>query len=159
MLFLSTTTILVFLSLMTNDNFLHINIATISKNAKLISLMMLAGNLDLVSTNDVDLLPSNYIPNQTIKSTTSACIQGGSGISTSMHNVAIQSSVRSERAISPWDNFTDVVDSKTCPTLPEMTERGPILVRHVAWRTKSGIKSDPLLELVKVFSAILRLDL
>ncbi|XP_042063668.1 putative polyketide hydroxylase [Salvia splendens] len=73
----------------------------------------------------------------------------------------------SERLLSPWKNFVDVVDAKTCPGLPswwdlcQMTNRGAILVRpdeHVAWRTKSGIEGDPVSELKKVFSAILRLD-
>ncbi|XP_047972594.1 putative polyketide hydroxylase isoform X2 [Salvia hispanica] len=73
----------------------------------------------------------------------------------------------SERLLSPWKNFVDVVDAKTCPGLPswwdlcQMTNKGAILVRpdeHVAWRTKSGIEGDPVSELKKVFSAILRLD-
>ncbi|XP_042057215.1 putative polyketide hydroxylase [Salvia splendens] len=73
----------------------------------------------------------------------------------------------SERLLSPWKNFVDIVDAKTCPSLPlwwdlcQMTNRGAILVRpdeHVAWRIKSGIEGDPVSELKKVFSAILRLD-
>lgn len=73
----------------------------------------------------------------------------------------------SKAALLPWNNFVDAVEAKSSPTLPswwdlcQMTNRGAILVRpdeHIAWRAKSEIKNNPLLELKKVFSAVLRLD-
>lgn len=73
----------------------------------------------------------------------------------------------SKAALSPWENFVDVVEAKRSPSsrswwdLCQMTERGAILVRpdeHIAWRAKFEIKNDPSLELKKAFSAILRLD-
>lgn len=73
----------------------------------------------------------------------------------------------SKAALLPWKNFVDAVEAKSSPTLPswwdlcQMTNRGAILVRpdeHIAWRAKPEIKNNPLLELKKVFSAVLRLD-
>ena len=72
--------------------------------------------------------------------------------------------VGSKRALTPWENYIDVVEVKrssnslswweTC----QMTDKGAILVRpdeHIAWRVKSGVVSDPTLEMNRVFSVVL----
>ncbi|PIN26119.1 Monooxygenase involved in coenzyme Q (ubiquinone) biosynthesis [Handroanthus impetiginosus] len=73
----------------------------------------------------------------------------------------------SETVLQPWKNFIDVIEVKNSPTSPSwwdlcrMTNRGAILVRpdeHIAWRTKSEIKNDPLVVLKKVFCAVLGLE-
>jgi 2-polyprenyl-6-methoxyphenol hydroxylase-like FAD-dependent oxidoreductase len=71
---------------------------------------------------------------------------------------------KTKMALKPWKNFVDVVEIKksddslswwrTC----QMTELGAILVRpdeHIAWRVKSGIVEDRILELKRVCSTIL----
>lgn len=69
----------------------------------------------------------------------------------------------SKVALTPWENFVDVVEVKRSPTSPswwdicQMTDKGAILVRpdeHIAWCAKSRVVY-PILEMEKVFSAIL----
>ena len=67
-------------------------------------------------------------------------------------------------ALSPWQNYVDVVEVKQKSTslswwkLCQMTDRGAILVRpdeHIAWQVKSTVFGDPVLEMRKVFATIL----
>ncbi|KAB1209531.1 2,4-dichlorophenol 6-monooxygenase [Morella rubra] len=70
----------------------------------------------------------------------------------------------SKAALTPWENYIDVVELKRSPTSPswwdmcQMTEKGAILVRpdeHIAWRVKAGVVGEPITEMERVFSAIL----
>ncbi|GFY99991.1 FAD/NAD(P)-binding oxidoreductase family protein [Actinidia rufa] len=72
--------------------------------------------------------------------------------------------VGSKAALSPWQNYVDVMEVKQKSTslswwkLCQMTDRGAILVRpdeHIAWQVKSTVLGDPVLEMRRVFSAIL----
>ncbi|KAI3426776.1 FAD_binding_3 domain-containing protein [Psidium guajava] len=76
----------------------------------------------------------------------------------------------SKVALTPWENYLDVQEVKNPPSssssswweLCRMTERGAILVRpdeHIAWRVKSEIVGDPMLEMRKAFSAVLGVKL
>ncbi|XP_057766922.1 uncharacterized protein LOC130987413 [Salvia miltiorrhiza] len=147
----------------------HMNIQLLSNSKERI-----CSTLDLVSANDVEFLliispmKESYQLAQTafkvaqeFQLPLKVCIMWQDKAT-----YAARSS-SSERALSPWKNFIDVVDAKTCPSLAswwdlcQMTDSGAILVRpdeHIAWQTKSEIKNDRLSELKKVFSAILRLD-
>lgn len=70
----------------------------------------------------------------------------------------------SKAALTPWENYVDVVEVKKSPASPswwdicQMTEKGAILVRpdeHIAWRSMSGVVGDHIVEIEMVFSAIL----
>lgn len=70
-------------------------------------------------------------------------------------------------AMMPWENYIDVIEVKRSPSslswwsICKMTDRGAILVRpdeHIAWRVKNGIVGDPILEMKRVFSAVLGVD-
>jgi hypothetical protein len=72
---------------------------------------------------------------------------------------------RSKTALAPWENYIDVAEAKESSnssswwSMCQMTEKGAILVRpdeHIAWRAKSGLDDDPILEMKSVFSAILK---
>lgn len=74
---------------------------------------------------------------------------------------------RSNAALTPWENYIDVVEVKRSSTSPswwdicQMTDKGAILVRpdeHIAWRAKSIVAGDPIMEMKRVFSAILGVD-
>jgi hypothetical protein len=67
------------------------------------------------------------------------------------------------KAAAAWENYVDVVEVKKSPASPswwdicQMTDKGAILVRpdeHIAWRTKSEVVGDHIVELERVFSAI-----
>lgn len=66
----------------------------------------------------------------------------------------------SKEALSPWENYVDVVEvnrSTNWWNMCEMMETGAILVRpdeHIAWRTCSGLDGDPIEEMRRVFSAV-----
>lgn len=73
--------------------------------------------------------------------------------------------VRSKTALAPWENYIDVAEAKKSSnssswwSMCQMTEKGAILVRpdeHIAWRAKSGLDDDPILEMKSIFSAILK---
>ncbi|XP_075656926.1 uncharacterized protein LOC142627034 isoform X1 [Castanea sativa] len=73
----------------------------------------------------------------------------------------------SNAALTPWENYVDVVEVKRSSTLPswwdicQMTDKGAILVRpdeHIAWRAKWRVVGDPITEMKRVFSAILGVD-
>lgn len=67
----------------------------------------------------------------------------------------------SKEALSPWENYVDVVEvngSTNWWNMCQMMESGAILVRpdeHIAWRTISGLAGDPIVEMRRVFSAVL----
>ncbi|XP_020210324.1 uncharacterized protein LOC109795066 isoform X2 [Cajanus cajan] len=68
----------------------------------------------------------------------------------------------SKAALSPWKNYTDVVEVRSSTSnwwgMCNITNRGAILVRpdeHIAWSTSSGVAGDPRVEMQRVFSAIL----
>ncbi|GLT86616.1 hypothetical protein SLE2022_047460 [Rubroshorea leprosula] len=70
----------------------------------------------------------------------------------------------SEATLTPWKNYTDVVEVKSSPDslswwrTCQMTDKGAILVRpdeHIAWRVKSGVVGDPISEMRSVFVTIL----
>ncbi|KAG6764653.1 hypothetical protein POTOM_032133 [Populus tomentosa] len=72
---------------------------------------------------------------------------------------------RSKTALAPWENYIDVAEankssnSSSWWSMCQMTDKGAILVRpdeHIAWRAKSGLDDDPILEMKSVFSAILK---
>ena len=75
--------------------------------------------------------------------------------------------ISSAGALMPWESYVDVVEvevkrSSTVKSswwdMCQMTDKGAILVRpdeHIAWRVKTGIVGDPILEMHRVFSAIL----
>ncbi|KAK3014219.1 hypothetical protein RJ639_008964 [Escallonia herrerae] len=74
---------------------------------------------------------------------------------------------RSKAALTPWDNYIDVVEVRQSATLKswwdlcQMTHRGAILVRpdeHIAWRVKSRVVDDFASEMKKVFSTALGFD-
>ncbi|CAN0929260.1 Putative polyketide hydroxylase [Linum grandiflorum] len=73
---------------------------------------------------------------------------------------------KSKAALSPWSNFVDVVteeveNSVSWWNVCEMSDKGAIFVRpdqHIAWRTKYGFDDDVILEMTKVFSAVLGLQ-
>ncbi|KAJ8758885.1 hypothetical protein K2173_002664 [Erythroxylum novogranatense] len=73
----------------------------------------------------------------------------------------------SKRAMSPWQNYVDVVEVKKPETslswwsMCQMSDKGAILVRpddHIAWRVKSAVEKDPVLEMKRVLSSVLRLQ-
>lgn len=73
----------------------------------------------------------------------------------------------SNAVLTPWENYIDVVEVKRSSTSPswwdicQMTDKGAILVRpdeHIAWRAKSRVVGDPIMEMKRVFSAILGVD-
>ncbi|KAB5545192.1 hypothetical protein DKX38_013304 [Salix brachista] len=75
---------------------------------------------------------------------------------------------RSKTALAPWENFIDVAEAKKSSnsfswwSMCQMTDKGAILVRpdeHIAWRAKSSIDDDPFLEMKRVFSAILKVNI
>lgn len=70
----------------------------------------------------------------------------------------------SKAALMPWENYIDVVEVKqehislSWWDICLMTGEGAILVRpdeHIAWRVKSKLVGDPVLEMKRVFSTIL----
>lgn len=75
--------------------------------------------------------------------------------------------ISSAGALMPWESYVDLVEvevkrSSTVKSswwdMCQMTDKGAILVRpdeHIAWRVKTGIVGDPILEMQRVFSAIL----
>lgn len=74
---------------------------------------------------------------------------------------------RSETSLAPWTNFIDVVEEKNAHTsdswwdICQMKERGAILVRpdeHIAWRIKSEIKGNLVIEMNRIFCTILGVE-
>ncbi|XP_034695717.1 2,4-dichlorophenol 6-monooxygenase isoform X1 [Vitis riparia] len=78
--------------------------------------------------------------------------------------------ISSAGALMAWESYVDVVEvevkrSSTVKSswwdMCQMTDKGAILVRpdeHIAWRVKAGIIGDPILEMQRVFSAILGVE-
>ncbi|OVA15384.1 Monooxygenase [Macleaya cordata] len=67
----------------------------------------------------------------------------------------------SKEALMPWENYIDVEEVKMSSSLSswweicQMTNRGVILVRpdeHIAWRAKTKVVGDPVLEMKRVLS-------
>ncbi|KAL9261234.1 putative polyketide hydroxylase [Drosera capensis] len=65
---------------------------------------------------------------------------------------------------SPLDSYVNVVEVKRSRSSPswwdlcKMNDRGAILVRpdeHIAWRTRSEVEGDPVIEMEKVFAVVL----
>lgn len=71
----------------------------------------------------------------------------------------------SKEALSPWENYVDVVEVNGSSTsnwwdMCQMMESGAILVRpdeHIAWRTISGLTGDPIVEMKRVFSDVMKI--
>ncbi|CAK7327404.1 unnamed protein product [Dovyalis caffra] len=72
---------------------------------------------------------------------------------------------RSQTALAPWENYIDVAEAKKSSnsfswwSMCQMTDKGAILVRpdeHIAWLVKSDLEEDPVSEMRRVFSAILK---
>lgn len=70
----------------------------------------------------------------------------------------------SDKELEPWSNYIDVEEVRRSPSVSwwdmcQMTSKGVILVRpddHVAWTAESDAVKDPLLEMERVFTIILK---
>lgn len=67
-------------------------------------------------------------------------------------------------ALEPYTNYIDVEEIKRSSSSPswwdvcQITNGGAILVRpdeHIAWRAKSAMAGDPVVQMMRVFSLIL----
>ncbi|KAM7251196.1 hypothetical protein ACFE04_023079 [Oxalis oulophora] len=149
----------------------HMNVKMLSNEEETI-----ISTLDLVSVDKVEFLliiapleESYHLARSTFKVadefrvSVKACVMWPAGTIR-----GVEESKTSKMSLAPWNNWLDVLEVKrstdslswwsTC----QMSERGAILVRpddHIAWRTKSEIGGDPDLEMKRVFSSVLGLNL